>query len=134
YSNLLGYKDTGLLTVYAASSPRTVRKVIKLIVEEIRRIHRRGVTSEELKRAINQIKGNILMGLESTNNRMNRLAREEIYFGRSFSMEEVLGQIDRVTKKQVKRLAERMFDLDHLSMTVLGPVSLKPSQLEKLVG
>lgn len=134
YSSLSGFKDTGLLTIYAASSPKIIRKVIKLTVDELRRIRKGGVTREELKRALNQLKGNILLGLESTNSRMNRLAREEIYFGRTFSMEEVISEIDKVSRKQIQDLAEELLDPSRLSITVLGPVSIKPSQLESLAG
>lgn len=133
YSHLAGFKDAGMLTVYAASSPKAIRLVVQLTVEELRRLKDRGVRSGELERAVNQMKGSILLGLESTNSRMSRLVRDEIYFGRFFSLEEILNEIGKVSKRQIRRLSEELLDPRNLSLTVLGPVDSDAAWFENLL-
>jgi len=133
YSHHAGFQDAGMLTVYAASSPKAVRQVVQLTLRELRRLRERGVHREELLRAVNQMKGSILLSLESTNSRMSRLAKDEIYFGRYFSLEETLREINRVSRRQVERLSERLFDTRQLSLTVLGPIGSNARPLEALL-
>jgi len=133
YSHHAGFQDAGMLTVYAASSPKAVRQVVQLTLRELRRLRERGVHREELLRAVNQMKGGILLSLESTNSRMSRLAKDEIYFGRYFSLEETLREINRVSKRQVEHLADRLFDTRQLSLTVLGPIGSNTRPYEALL-
>jgi predicted Zn-dependent peptidase len=133
YSHHAGFQDTGMLTVYAASSPKAVRQVVQLTLRELRKVRERGVHREELQRAVNQMKGGILLSLESTNSRMSRLAKDEIYFGRYFSLDETLREINRVSKPQVERLSERLLDTRQLSLTVLGPIGANARPFEALL-
>ncbi len=133
YSHFSGFKDAGMLTVYAASSPKVVRQVLNVTIRELRRLRERGVRSDELRRAVNQMKGGTLLSLESTNSRMSRLARDEIFFGRFFTLDETLGEINKVSKRQVRRLSEELIDTRNLSLTVLGPVSADASRFESLL-
>ena len=112
-----------MLTVYAASSPKVVRQVLAVTIRELRRLRERGIRSGELKRAVNQIKGGTLLSLESTNSRMSHLARDEILFGRFFTLDETLSEINKVSKRQIQRLSDRLLDTQKLSLTVLGPVA-----------
>ncbi|HUK57394.1 MAG TPA: pitrilysin family protein [Nitrospiria bacterium] len=121
YSHHIGFQDTGMMTVYAASSPKAVRQVVQLTLRELEKLRERGVSRDELQRAVNQMKGGILLNLESTNSRMSRLAKDEIYFGRHFSLEETLHEINQVSRRQVRRLGDLLFDRRKLSLTVLGP-------------
>ena len=131
YSQLSGFRDTGMLSIYAATSPKSLRQVLKVIIGELQRLRSRGVGTEELRRAVNQMKGNIMLGLESTNNRMSRLARDEIYFGRAFSLEETMNEIRKISKRQINRLCDQLLDTRKLSLTLLGPAPPRISQLEK---
>ena len=133
YSHHVGFQDAGMLTVYAASSPKAVRQVVQLTLRELRRLRERGVHRDELMRAVNQMKGGILLSLESTNSRMSRLAKDEIYFGRYFSLEETLREINRVSKRQVERLSDRLFEPRQLSLTVLGPIGSSARPFEALL-
>jgi predicted Zn-dependent peptidase len=123
YSHFSAFKDAGMLTVYAASSPKVVRQVLKVTIREVRRLRERGVHNDELRRAVNQLKGGTLLGLESTNSRMSRLAKDEIFFGRFFTLEETLSEINKVSKQQIHRLSDSLLDTQKLSLTVLGPVA-----------
>jgi len=123
YSQFAGFKDAGMLTIYAASSPKMVGQVLKITSRVIRSVRERSIRQDELSRAVDQLRGGVLLGLESTNSRMSRLAKDELYFGRHFTLEETLGEIKKVSKRQVQRLCDLLLDPRNRSLTVLGPVS-----------
>lgn len=125
YSYLSSFEDAGLFNIYAATSPKTVRQVIQLILKEMRRIKKDGISKQELERAKNQMKGNLLLSLESTSNRMSRLARDEIYLGRYCSPKEIQKKITEVSMDQVHHLAGSLFQSETLSLALLGPVRRK---------
>lgn len=122
YSFVASYHDTGIWGVYAGVSRKRVREVIELILGEVRNLHR-SLTGGELERAKNQLKGNIILGLESTSSRMNNIARQEIYHGRYFSPREIMDAIDSVTLEQVKHLAASMIRDEFCALTIYGPVT-----------
>lgn len=123
YSYLASYSDGGLLTVYAATRPREAARVLELICRQIRRLREDGVTRTELDRAKTQMKGGLLLSLESTHSRMNHLAKDELHWGRRSSPEALLAEIDQISTEQVARVADELLDAARLSITVLGPVS-----------
>jgi predicted Zn-dependent peptidase len=120
YSGLNSYKDTGCLSVYAGTSLETTERVVDLIVSEFRNLKRQPVEVEELRRAKDYLKGSLMLGLESTSSRMSNLARQEMYFGRYFSLDEMASQIETVTSDDLQRLARSFFDTRHIALTVLG--------------
>ncbi len=133
YSHLAGFRDAGLFTIYAATGQKTADQVLKLTLRELKRLRADGIGRKELERTLNQVKGNIMLGLESTGSRMSRLARDEIYFGRYFSLKEVLGEIEKITRRQIHHLAEELLDPRELSLTLLGPLSSPPKAIEPLL-
>jgi predicted Zn-dependent peptidase len=118
-SSLTSYSDAGSLTVYAGTSLDAVSQVIGLIVEELRRAKGERVPEEELRRAKDHLKGSLMLSLENTGSRMSYLARQEIYFGRTFSLDETLGAIEVVTADDLQRIANDLFQGD-LGMSLLG--------------
>lgn len=129
YSFIASYLDTGVWGVYAGTARKRVTEVIELIVKEMKGL-RETITDVELKRAKDQLKGNLILGLESTSSRMQNLARQEIYHGRYFPPEEIIREIDKVSMRQVKELCERLFNDGSAALTVFGPV--QQSQLSQL--
>jgi predicted Zn-dependent peptidase len=130
-SGVTSYSDAGCLSVYAGTSVESVDEVIRLTVEELRRFKQEPVPAEELLRAQEHLKGSLMLSLENTGSRMNNLARQEIYFGRPFSMDEVMAGIDSVTPEQVQKVANEIFD-GELTMSLLGNLKRyrpKPSLL-----
>ena len=121
YSFIASYSDTGLWGIYAGVSRKKVREVIELILQEMHHL-KDTITESELQRAKNQLKGNIILGLESTSSRMNNIARQEIYHGRYFSPKEIMDEVDSITLKQIKDLAELIIRKDLLALTIYGPV------------
>jgi predicted Zn-dependent peptidase len=120
YSGLNSYHDTGCLSVYAGTSLETADKVVDLIVEEFRSLKKHRVDPEELCRAKDHLKGSLMLSLESTSSRMSNLARQELYFGKYFSLDEMISRIERVTAEEVQGLASAFFDTRLMALTVLG--------------
>jgi predicted Zn-dependent peptidase len=123
YSYLSAFSDGGTITIYAATRPREAGRVVELVCKEIRRLRTAGVGRLELERAKNQMKGSLMLSLESSHSRMSKLAKDELYLGRHQSLEEILAEIDRVSEDQVLRLSRELFDFTCLSVVALGPVS-----------
>ncbi|MBM4141156.1 MAG: insulinase family protein [Nitrospira sp.] len=124
YSFVASYFDTGVWGVYAGVSRKKLREVVGLIVKEMCFLKDK-ITEEELTRAKNHLKGNIILGLESTISRMNNIARQEIYYGRYYSSKEIMKKVNAVTLSQVKGLSERLIKKERFSVTVYGPVNEK---------
>ena len=120
YSDLSPYSDTGSLCVYAGTSAGNALECIDLILAEFRNLKEVLLSDEELTRAKDQLKGNILMGLESSNSRMANLARQEMYFHQFFTAEEVIVRIEAVTAEQIQAMAQRLFVPDRIAVTLLG--------------
>ena len=120
YSDLSPYRDTGTLCVYAGTSAGKALEVVELILEEFRRLKQEPLSEEELPRAINQVKGNILLGLESSNARMANLARLEMYFHEFITVDEIIARIGEVQAAQVQTMAQRLFDSEQVAVTLLG--------------
>jgi predicted Zn-dependent peptidase len=120
-SGLTSYSDAGILSVYAGTSLESAPEVIRLTLEEIRRLRGEPLGEEELRRAKDHIKGGLVLSLESSGARMNHLARQEIYFGRQFPLEEILGDIEAVSAEDVLRIAADIFG-GRLGASVLGPL------------
>jgi predicted Zn-dependent peptidase len=123
FSEITPYSDAGMLTVYAGTAKETVGQVLDLTIAEFRSMKDSLVTEEELRRAKNHLKGSLMLSLESTSSRMSNLARQELYFGRFYSLDEILASIEAVTRQDVQTLAREFFRTEQISATVLGPVN-----------
>ncbi|MGD0831866.1 MAG: pitrilysin family protein [Terracidiphilus sp.] len=120
YSDLSPYRDTGTLLVYAGTSAGKAVEVVDLILAEFRRLKQEPLTEEELTRAKDQVKGNILMGLESSNARMANLARQEMYFHEFMTVDEIIARINEVSAAHVQAMAQQLFNPDRIAVTLLG--------------
>jgi len=121
-SFLSTYRDSGYLGIYAATSTEWVPQVIEVSCGILRDIARDGIAAEELRRAQGHAKGGLLLGLETSEARMNRLARCEIYFRRDIPIAEVAEQIEGVTLDDVHAVAARCFDSEERALTLLGEI------------
>lgn len=121
YSFIASYIDTGMWGVYAGTAKKRLTEVIELVVSEMKGL-KDTITADEVKRSKDQLKGNLILGLESTNSRMQSIARQEIYHERYFSPQELMKEIDAVQIRQVKDLAARLVRDGAIALTVLGPV------------
>lgn len=123
YSFLSGYSDGGTITIYAGTRASEVERVLELIQREIRRIAAHGLERDELRRIKDQMKGSLMLSLESSHSRMNKLAKDELIAGKHSSLEHMLKDIDAITQRHVARVAVELFDRQTLSITGLGPLS-----------
>jgi predicted Zn-dependent peptidase len=121
FSGVNAYTDAGYLSVYAATSPEQINDVIRLSIGEFDRLKHETVSDSELQRAKDQLKVSLMLGLESTSARMSNLARQEIFFGRQFTLDEILKRIDRVSAPDVQRMAQEIFG-DNMAVTAIGQI------------
>jgi len=120
YSDMSPYRDTGNFCVYAGTSAGKALEVVDLILAEFRNLKENLISDEELTRAKDQLRGNILLSLESSNARMANLARQEMYFHQFFSADEIIARINEVTAAQVQTMAQRLFEPERIAVTLLG--------------
>jgi len=120
FSELNPYRDTGCLSVYAGTSRESAPKVVESVVGEFRSLKERGVPEDELCRAKDQLKGNLMLSLESSTSRMSNLARQEMYFDRFFGLDEIIERIEAVTSDDLQGLGQEYFQPDQIAVTVLG--------------
>jgi len=122
YSYQASYRDCGLLVVYAGTSPESSSQVVDLIRAECARLRDEPVDSIDLQQAKDQLKGNLLLGLEGTSSRMTRLAKMEIYFQRNHELDEIIAGIEEVSADQFQALAERILRDEAFAITSIGPL------------
>jgi predicted Zn-dependent peptidase len=132
-SGIAAYSDAGLLSVYAGTSLESAPEVVRLTLEELRRLRGELVPAEELRRAKDHMKGGLVLSLEGSVARMSHLARQQIHFGRQFTVEEILEGIEAVGADDVQALAGRMFD-GPVAASVLGDLrGWRPRRRELVV-
>ena len=120
FSDLNPYSDAGVFEVYAGTGAKTVRQVVDSILKELRDLRQNPVPAEELRRAKDNLKGSLMLGLESTGARMSNLARQQIYFNRFISLNELLARVEQVSAEDLQRITAAAFDPAHMALTVLG--------------
>jgi predicted Zn-dependent peptidase len=120
YSGLNLYRDAGSLVVYAGATPGAAPTVVELTLREMKNLREKLIGPDELKRAEESIKGSIMLSLESSSSRMTHLAQQLLYFGRFYTMEEILEGFDRIRAADVRRLANEIFDTSVLTLVALG--------------
>jgi predicted Zn-dependent peptidase len=117
------YEKTGLVGVYAALSPKHTQKAADIILREIAALKKKKVPEKELRSAKEQLKGNIVLSLESTSGRMHRLARSVLALDRVESIQTLMKKIDAVTAEDIRNLALDLFRNDYLNVVTLGPIN-----------
>lgn len=110
YSYHTSYADSGLFTVYAGTAPKQTQDVYDLTMELLNDIAAKGLSEAEITRGKEQLKGNLILSLESTSSRMNRLGKNELMLGRHYSMDEMLERIDRVSLDDVNGMIQGMME------------------------
>jgi predicted Zn-dependent peptidase len=107
YSYHSAYRDSGLLNIYIGTAPKQSGEVLNITLEELGKIMANGISEDELKRAKEQLKGSLILSLESTNSRMNRNGKNELMLGKHYTLDETIDLIDRVTNDEIKELTNR---------------------------
>lgn len=123
------YRPGGMLAVNAGLSAKHLPQVVSLVHEELEKVKTHDVTEAELAMAKRQIKGSLLLALESPRHRMNRMAHNELFYGRAHKPEEVLAEVDAVSLESVRRLATDLFEPARFTTVVVGPLRKLPKEL-----
>ena len=121
YSFLNMHSDTGDFGVYMGTDANKIERAKKLIFRELERLVEKPVSRRTLSQAKSQVKGSVMLGLESMSNRMMRIGRQELYFERYITLDEINQDVDAVTEADVQRLAGDLFDRESFSTVVLLP-------------
>jgi predicted Zn-dependent peptidase len=120
YSDLNPYRDTGCLAVYAGTSLASAAKVVQSVISEFRKLKNEPVTDDELRRAKAQLKGSLMLSLESSTARMSNLARQEMYFEKFYDLDELIAKIEAVTADDLTTMANEFFKPESVAVTALG--------------
>jgi predicted Zn-dependent peptidase len=123
YSFLSSYRDIGMWGIYTAVAKETLLETLEVIGQELRKIKNGELSGPELDAAKEFVKGGILLGAESSDNRMTRIAKNELTFGRDVPFEEILEDLEKVTPQDLVALAEEILQPEQFSLVSLGPVN-----------
>jgi predicted Zn-dependent peptidase len=121
WSSLMAFSDTGAMTIYAGCATDRVEEVVDLTIAELGGLRTTPVPADELQRAKDHLKGSLMLSLENTSSRMSQLAKQELTFGRQFTLDEILRSIDAVSADDVQRVASDLFKDGAVVATVVGP-------------
>ena len=120
FSELNPYRDTGCLSIYAGTSVESAGKVVESIMKEFRDLKENRIPPDEIRRAKDHMKGSLMLSLESTSSRMSNLARQEIYFKKFFTLDELGESIENVTEDDIQRISREFFEQKNIALTILG--------------
>ena len=133
FSDLSVYSDSGYMSVYAGTSLDTTERVIQHVLAELKDLKMNPVATAELRRAKDHLKGSLTLSLESTTSRMASLARQEKYFKRFLSLDELNEQIEQVSAENILEVANDWFQQDRVALAVLGSLNGFQVDREQLV-
>ena len=121
YSFVDFYYDQGLIATYLATDPKNISLAIKLLEKEFEKLRSEKLSEQEIAEAKSQLKGNLVLGLESTASRMNRLGMMEIYLGEFYSIDRIIDEIERITPEMLLETAHALFNSDNILQVIFTP-------------
>ena len=122
YSHPSTYARNGVFSIYAGVTAAKAGEVYQLLMEEMQALLKNGLTEEEFIRAKEQLKGNYILGLESTSSRMNAIGRSMVMTGKVRTAEQTLESIEKVTMDDIAAILPLVFDRDKLAGSVVGKI------------
>jgi predicted Zn-dependent peptidase len=128
HSQLVTFTDTGVNLVYAGTEPKNAPEVVELTLKEIKKLRKKGMTKAELEFFKTQVLGQILLGADDIESRMNSLGVNEMVFGKYRSVDDVMNDVKGVTIDSVHEYIEKYVDLDRLGMFLMGAVPEAPTK------
>lgn len=123
YSYSSTFSDVGLMTIYAGTNSSQLERVMHLIIDELTALKREGVSVKELNRIKEQMKGNYILGAESTGSRMASIGKSELLLGKIYEKEEVLRRIDSISMDSFAEVINDVIKFDSMAAAILGNVS-----------
>ncbi len=125
FSFTSSFLDTGMFGLYLGTTKENINEALSIVMRELNRCTKEKVGGAELTDAKEQLKGNMLLSLESTDSRMSRLARSEIYYDKYIQIEDIIEKVDAVNAVEVQQAAEDIFKDELFTFTFLGPIKEK---------
>lgn len=120
------YQDSGMVTIYGGTGANQLNVLYETIQDTLTKLRAEGITEKELNNSKEQLKGSLMLSLESTNSRMSRNGKNELLLGRHRSLDEIVEQIDQVTKDSVDGMANKIFT-DKYSVSLISPSGELPN-------
>ncbi len=120
YSYMSSHSDAGSLIIYAGTSQEHMLEIIRITLEELKKLKTEIIPEQELKHAKEHLKGNLLLSLENSDNRMTKLAKNEIYFGRNIPIKEIIHGVEQVTAESLLKLGSELFIEDFFTLQLIG--------------
>lgn len=130
YSYHTSYADSGVFTIYAGTAPKQTKDVLDLTMEMLHELSAKGLGEDELHRGKEQLKGSLILSLESTSSRMNRLGKNELMLGKHQTLDELLKRIDSVNMSDVHEVTERMLSVP-FAVAMVGSNDKAAAQLRR---
>jgi predicted Zn-dependent peptidase len=122
------FRDSGVVTIYGGTGAKQLDVLFETVQETLAKLRQDGITEKELNNSKEQLKGSLMLSLESTNSRMSRNGKNELLLSRHRSLDEIVEQIDRVTIDSVNGLANKIFT-DEYSVSLISPDGELPKGL-----
>jgi predicted Zn-dependent peptidase len=122
YSTVDFFKDSGVISFYMGTDLKNQEKAIQMLLKEIRNLKDNSLRPTTVRKLKEQIKGNYILGLESTSRRMTRLAKNEIYYGRQVSVDEMVESIEKISQESLLKVANNLFIPDNFNIITLSPI------------
>jgi predicted Zn-dependent peptidase len=123
------YQDNGVVTVYGGTGAKQLDVLFDTIQETLAKLKQDGITDKELTNSKEQLKGSLMLSLESTNSRMSRNGKNELLLKRHRSLDEIIEQIDLINKQSVNDMANAVFT-DKYSVSLISPNGEFPANLK----
>jgi predicted Zn-dependent peptidase len=134
YSYHSSYMDSGLFTIYTGTAPKQTEEVLKVSLDIIGEMIAKGMTQSELRKGKEQLKGSLILSLESTSSRMNRMGKNELMLGKHFTLDETLARIEAVEMEQIDSLIKQLFANPFaLAMVGQSDTAIKEFRRDQLV-
>ncbi|MGC5324066.1 M16 family metallopeptidase [Brevibacillus sp. SYSU BS000544] len=128
YSYHSAYKECGTFSIYSGTAPEHVGQVFDIVTNILTDISQKGITEKELRKGKEQLKGSLMLSLESTNSRMNRLGKNELLLGRHLTLDEIISRIDQVNNESILAVAKQLFH-SKLALAMVSPLEQFPSNV-----
>jgi predicted Zn-dependent peptidase len=136
YSTVDTFADSGALSIYAGCLPERFDEVVRVTTDVLEEVARDGITADECRIAKGSLRGGLVLGLEDSGSRMNRIGRSELNYGEYRSISDTLDRIDGVTLDEVNAVARQLLSRQ-FGAAVLGPVRNRrslPRPLQTIAG
>ncbi|SEN44510.1 M16 family metallopeptidase [Lihuaxuella thermophila] len=124
------HRETGLFAIYAGTAHGQENEVLECVQNILSEVKENGLTASELNKAKEQLKGSLMLGLESTNNRMSRLGRNELLLGRHITLDQIVESVEKITLDDVNQLAREIFS-SPMSLALISPEGKVPQSFRR---